>query len=363
MDDSSPTSTLMDPPPAKRSRRSPTPADQPETAITPALPLRGLADLPVELLYDILISSASPSLPLLSRRLHAVCASAPPSIRARYLISSFLQLAEEAHAPSLNPPAAPSRPPAKYPLAHFLHYPLCTLPVLLALERLWPTNTPEPEPETQTQSTGSPSPSSPAPVPPPLPALRPTVDLDSAMWNLPKRLFRALPACAELPERARVDGAGGGDRAQDQGQGQGQRNEAAGEAAYPLLSHLLHSYPFNADSHSGYPLAMSVRASHLPLVRLLLQHRANPGLKDGVAVKIAIAKRDLGLVRLLVERSDTGKGGREGRKGRKRRRLQDRVEVNPGMLQLAVKLDARDIVQYLMEKGCVPDMKTLKMVR
>jgi hypothetical protein len=34
------------------------------------------------------------------------------------------------------------------------------------------------------------------------------------------------------------------------------------------------------------------------------------------------------------------------------------------MLKVAVKLDARDIVEYFMkEKGCVPDLQTLQMMR
>jgi len=344
------------PPISKRAKRSSTPSEENGRAIAAGLPLRGLADLPVELLYDILTESACPDLPLVSRRLHAVCTSAPTSIRARYLISSFLALSPPPPAASSAPhtpsnsqsiplssttieapssdlhdsPAASSTPPSSVPsiqpsnrstqskwiFAHALLYPLCTLPVFLVLERIWPESSPHDR--------------------------RPMVDLDSGLWNLPKRLFRSLPSHKE------VEWSKEGERVGD---------------PYPLLEHILRQYPFNADSYSGYPLAMAVKAPHLPLVKLLLEKRANPGLKDGVAVKIAIAKKDLTLVRLLVERRDEGASGKGGKGRRKRRKLSDRVEVNAGMLQLAVKLDARDIVQYLMEKGCVPDMKTLKMVR
>jgi hypothetical protein len=58
---------------------------------------------------------------------------------------------------------------------------------------------------------------------------------------------------------------------------------------------------------------------------------------------------------MLVERDGAGAKG-------KRRRMEDRVRVGPAMVRAAVQCDARDIVEYLTkEKGCVPDMPTLRM--
>ncbi|EJU05086.1 hypothetical protein DACRYDRAFT_114365, partial [Dacryopinax primogenitus] len=335
-----------DVPAAKRARRAESEQGEEEGTV-----LLTLEHLPVELLWDILILSVSPSLPLVSHRLHSVCNSAPPSIRARYILSSFLALSPTSQPTSPDPPSIPSPAPtpfrsaqSKWIYAHALLFPICTLPVFLALERIWAQVSPleGSEPEASQDGAGAKTRNgngtgSGAPA-------RPVVDLDSEMWTLPRRIFRSLPSLSSPSPSNRLSPPGTSD-------------------PYPLLAHILPLYPYNTSSHLGYPLSMSVRAGHLPLIRLLLERGANPALKDSLAVRIAIAKRDLGLVRLLVEREDACSRREGWGKKRKRRRLSDRVQVDPGMLQLAVKLDARDIVQYLMERGCVPDMKTLRMVR
>ena len=38
------------------------------------------------------------------------------------------------------------------------------------------------------------------------------------------------------------------------------------------------------------------------------------------------------------------------------------MEVTTVMLSLAVEVDARDIVEYFMDKGARPDMKTLHLM-
>lgn len=112
----------------------------------------------------------------------------------------------------------------------------------------------------------------------------------------------------------------------------------------------------DVNAHEGYALARAVHAHFVALIRFLLAHGADPGAKGGLAVIVAIRRRDLGMVRLLVERVD------DARKGTgKRRKLRDRVVVTNEMLRIAVKCDARDIVQYFREeKGLVPDLKTLR---
>jgi hypothetical protein len=139
----------------------------------------------------------------------------------------------------------------------------------------------------------------------------------------------------------------------------------SGSEALPLL-HFLYESPQlrtrpDVDSHDGYPLARAVLAGAVPLVRFLLDHGASPRRRDAIAVRFAIKRRDLVLVRMLVEPPEVPLG--ERRTG-KRRKLNDRIQVNSEMLKLAVRCDARDIAEYLInEKGCVPDLKTLSLLR
>jgi hypothetical protein len=115
------------------------------------------------------------------------------------------------------------------------------------------------------------------------------------------------------------------------------------------------------DSHSGYPLTRAVLAGFRPLVSFLLDAGASPRRKDGLAVMVAIQRKDLSLVKQLVEPNPLA--SRTGGSSAKRRRLQDRVELNSQMLRTAVKCGASDIADWLMkDKGCVPDMPTLVLL-
>jgi len=138
------------------------------------------------------------------------------------------------------------------------------------------------------------------------------------------------------------------------------------EPPLPFLRYLYacpHLCPPNANSHDGYALTKAVQVGFVPLVRFLLAHGATPARKNNLPIIIAIHRKDLGLVRMLVERTDTGKSSSKGKAGGKRRRLEDRVDVTPGMLRAAVKCKAQDIVEYLTkEKGCIPDMQTLLLM-
>lgn len=141
-------------------------------------------------------------------------------------------------------------------------------------------------------------------------------------------------------------------------------------------------------------MARAVLAGFVPLIEFLLDNGADPGLKGGIAVKVAIQMRDLGLVRMLVERgytppaadtttvpfssrrssfgrrmeaavADAGRGGENATvaSGGRRRRMEDRMKVTPLLLQTAVRHGAMDIVDWMMkEKGCVPDMKTISLM-
>ncbi|KAG6374314.1 hypothetical protein JVT61DRAFT_4337 [Boletus reticuloceps] len=165
--------------------------------------------------------------------------------------------------------------------------------------------------------------------------------------ELPRRLFRAL-AAPQLTSESELIGAWS-DR----------------DPPLPLLRYLYacpHMCPPNVNSHDGYALTKAVQVRFIPLVRFLLDHGATPTCKSNLPIIIAIHRKDLGLVRMLVERMDTGTS--KGKGDRKRRKLEDRVVVTPQMLKAAVKCRAQDIVEYLTrEKGCIPDMQTLLLMR
>ncbi|RDB26327.1 hypothetical protein Hypma_006922 [Hypsizygus marmoreus] len=161
--------------------------------------------------------------------------------------------------------------------------------------------------------------------------------------DLPRRLFRSLaPKVGALQWKER-------------------------EQPLPFLRYLYDSPMIpapNTNAHDGYALTKAVHAKFIPLIQFLLDHGASPERKNCLAVMVAIRQKDLSLVKLLIERDDSpyessGSSGQKKSK-RKRRKLEDRVEVNREMLKVAVRCDARDIVDYLTrEKGCIPDMQTL----
>lgn len=158
--------------------------------------------------------------------------------------------------------------------------------------------------------------------------------------ELPRRLFRAL---VRRPTRDWSDR----------------------DPPLPFLRYLYscpHLAP-NANSHDGYALTKAVLVGFIPLVRFLLDRGATPAWKGNLAITIAIHRKDLDLVRILVERKDTEKSSSGKEANGKRCRLEDRVKVTPEMLRIAVKCKAQDIVEYLTRgKGCIPDMQTLLLM-
>lgn len=193
-------------------------------------------------------------------------------------------------------------------LSHAIKYPMCTLEVVHVLEKV-------------AQSRGT--------------RLR--------CPQLPRRLFKAV--------------------------GKGKQD---GQVDLRLVTYLLETYRASPNSHDGYPLARAVFARHLPLVRLLLKHGADPSLKNGWAVTNAIANGDQDLVRMLlereVEREEAGladdevilkakNGSAKKRRrdstggGGKRRRVEDRCPATKEMLETAVKAKQWAIVDYLTAKG------------
>lgn len=72
--------------------------------------------------------------------------------------------------------------------------------------------------------------------------------------------------------------------------------------------------------------------------------------------------------KLVADEEKTSTGNRRKRESdeqgqrqvNKRRKIEDRIVVDQDLLKVAVRCDARDIVEYFVkEKGCIPDMQTV----
>ena len=106
------------------------------------------------------------------------------------------------------------------------------------------------------------------------------------------------------------------------------------------------------DSYEGYALVRAVRANHIPLIRFLLDHGATA---THTALRAAIRKRDLNLVKMLIEKDAEDQNVNENGK---RPRTEDRIVVTQWILEKAIDegLKAREIVKYFIEeKGVTPD--------
>jgi hypothetical protein len=258
----------------------------------------------------------SPLFPYLSHHLGDTFNLSPTSFRVQYLLAVCTSPRQEtSHAADV--------------ISKALRYPLCTPPVLDLLcsklddlSRLYPT------------------------------LIRPHI------CELPRRLFRSLTPRSDA------------------------RDWQALDEPLPFLQHMLYKgttqFPaLNPNSHHGYALTRAVHARHMPLIQLLLDMGASPACKGGIAIKVAIKQKNLKVVRMLIEREERRRvfssattlaresSGRQKKQGQEERRLEDDVEVPAqSMLELAVKCNARDIIDYLAwEKGVVPDMQTLKRLR
>ncbi|KAF8462472.1 hypothetical protein JB92DRAFT_3089526 [Gautieria morchelliformis] len=261
-----------------------------------------LAHLPVEIIAELYLLALSSCFPQTCKYIYDAIKSFPPSVHAYYILGR--------HPPAICWPSSKAGPTyiAGPPLTQALRYPLCNIPVLEAIRRiiLLHTNIVN-------------------------------VNIATDVVELPKRVFRSLQ-----DSDAPLD---------------------ANSEPLPLLQFLWErrtqvdfAKP-KSNSHNGYPLVRAVFARFTLLVRFLLDHGADPRRQDCLAVRVAIVKKDLMLVRMLIEFEPE-----PGASAKKRRRT-DRVAVEPSMLDLAVKYDARDIVQYFMEeKGCIPNIKTLKAI-
>jgi len=266
-----------------------------------------------QLLYEVQFYAASEALPLACRRLHHVFKSAPLTVHADYLLGRYVALPRISNRPDI--------------ITYALRFPLCTLLVLSALlER--PTSVADTNTNANANANADKRKNH----------HHPDVRGSSRPPELPRRLFRRLSTSDDAD-------------------------------VLPLLRYLyssdtkvLRTWPDpDADSHDGYALVRAVNVGVMPLVRFLLEHGASPGRRKALSVRLAIKRRDLALVRLLVEPPDVCP---EERRRGKRRRLVDRVQVDSEMLKYAVTHGAHDTAEYLMhEKGCVPDLETLSLLR
>lgn len=69
----------------------------------------------------------------------------------------------------------------------------------------------------------------------------------------------------------------------------------------PLLTHLFTHYTPSPNSHRGYPLARASLHADTPLIAFLLTHGADPAEKEFLAVEIALTRRDIRVLRLLLD--------------------------------------------------------------
>ncbi|KAF9038859.1 hypothetical protein BDZ89DRAFT_404278 [Hymenopellis radicata] len=100
------------------------------------------------------------------------------------------------------------------------------------------------------------------------------------------------------------------------------------------------------DSHSRWPCTLRSFPSCVTSSKWV----RTPTAKDAIAMVVAIRKTDPKLVRMLIEPQQGSSS--------KRQRIPDRVRRSeyPQLLKVAIKVDARDILHYLRENGCVPDL-------
>lgn len=96
-------------------------------------------------------------------------------------------------------------------------------------------------------------------------------------------------------------------------------------------------------------------SSNPDLIQYLLDKGAHPGMRGGLAVRTAVQMGRLDLVRLLVEPSKDSSP--------KRQRREDRYKVGSELVELAVKVNANDIVQYFVEKGVMPPLRSIMQMK
>jgi len=176
----------------------------------------------------------------------------------------------------------------------------------------------------------------------------------ASFTELPARLFR------DLRPKGR---AGVGHKRHPPGQW------SSNDDPLPFLRYLYNHPripPPDTNTNHGYALTKAVAAGFKPLIRFLLLNGADPSQKGCLAVMVAIRRKELELVKMLIEPSSFGvssKNDEGGGRSGKRRRMDDRLRVTQKMLASAIQCDARDIANYfVVEKGVTPPIQSLMMM-
>ncbi|KAJ1925143.1 hypothetical protein IWQ60_004740 [Tieghemiomyces parasiticus] len=97
----------------------------------------------------------------------------------------------------------------------------------------------------------------------------------------------------------------------------------------------------SAGQPNGFPLVKSSQINNVAMVRILLNHGADPNCKGGMALKLAAGKGHYDVVRLLLKQ-----GGVPGNEA----------------LRFAIANGHFRVAKLLMKHGAVPDMETLRII-
>ena len=353
----------------------------------------GLLQLPVELLYPIFVDAHSPSLPMTCRWLREVFRVAPLGVKVEYM----LELWHETHLGNLeqwrsqryprcrcayaekNPHTAPrikfadrtsALSPGVVPVCCRSHLPagscfdpisfaarfgICTPDMLVRLEARFRRLESMQLVLADAISYGG---------------RRGTTELRGV--ELPKRLFRALKHTyvGEDGEDEDEDEYEFGQLRAFQPRDMAEIGHLPTPVAVQILLLLLTRYGADANSHSGFPLAMCVHANAWALASVLLAFGADPARKESLAVQIAVRKASLGGLKALIERDArtekrwaTARIALDASMADRVPRMPDRFQPDSSLLREAIKTEAWDMVHYfIQERRVVPDMRTIKLM-
>lgn len=341
--------------------------------------------LPVELLYDIHMMCLNEYLPIVSKHIYAVFRGTSVFHRSNYIFRRYIEFIAHEDAMQAHSWTRKHCKTISGLVTHALLYPLSNQRGILESVLQLSQNT-----ESHSQIFTIP----PTAVPGKIKGRRrpvPQYTFEHGRTDrvlLPKRLFKDLTPCKDPAGYSIIDEPL-------------LYIKYLYNLRYPLPRgssldpNTLPFIRFNPNAHDGYALVHAVHANHRPLIRFLLRKGAKPNCKDALAVRIAVRKKNLALVRMLVEREEEDseeeeykeegpiilgdqkqstnsatvgsptsvKGKKPGSKkspvGVKRRKLEDRMAVSTDLLKSAVHIDARDIVQFFLEKGARPNMSTM----
>ncbi|KAG9016460.1 hypothetical protein FRB93_010709 [Tulasnella sp. JGI-2019a] len=291
-----------------------------------------LHDLPAELLYEIQLLSLSPTFPYTSRHIYTIFRSTTPHYRAQFILASTELIVNYRHMSCSWTPT----------ISCWLRFGICNLEVFKILEK-----------------AHKPLPSS-------------LGDITVRGIQLPKRLSRKLNA-AELGSLAAADDVlpllkylftprtliysgftkrkiiidtddvlgDGCDLAREVSG----REEDEDEVLYTPYRCVVTLWAADANSNEGYALTKAVSIQRMDVVTLLLMNGARPTCKGNLPIRIALGQKNFKLAAMLLKRVERGN-------------LRD----DQGLLNIAVKCGAREVVDLLKARGVVPDMGTVRLL-